>query len=67
MRFLFPDQAVILSDNTMGLWAQLYWFLSDWPISSSDLMYYESSQKELTSRAFEHLIYNLKSYNGIKI
>jgi len=51
----------------MGLWAQLYWFLSDWPISSSDLMYYESPKKELTSHVFEHLIYNLKSYNGIKI
>ena len=28
---------------------------------------YESPKKELTSHAFEHLIYNLKSYNGIKI
>ena len=26
---------------------------------------YESPKKELTSRAFEHLIYNLKLYNGI--
>ena len=28
---------------------------------------YESPKKELTSYAFEHLIYNLKSYNGIEI
>jgi len=28
---------------------------------------YKSPEKELTSRAFEHLIYNLKSYNGIEI
>jgi len=29
------------------------------------VMCYESPKKELTSHAFEHLIYNLKSYNGI--
>jgi len=28
---------------------------------------YESPKKELTSCAFEHLIYNLKLYNGIEI
>ena len=28
---------------------------------------YESPKKELTSCVFEHLIYNLKSYNGIEI
>jgi len=28
---------------------------------------YESPKRELTSYVFEHLIYNLKSYNGIEI
>jgi len=28
---------------------------------------YESPKKELTSHVFEHLIYNLKSYNGVEI
>jgi len=28
---------------------------------------YESPKKKLTSCAFEHLIYNLKLYNGIEI
>ena len=30
-------------------------------------MCYESPKKELTSHTFEHLIYNLKSYNGVEI
>ena len=29
--------------------------------------YYKSPKTELTSHVFEHLIYNLKLYNGIKI
>jgi len=28
---------------------------------------YESPKKEIVSCAFEHLIYNIKSYNGVKI
>ena len=28
---------------------------------------YESPKKEIVSRTFEHLIYNLKSYNGVEI
>jgi len=30
-------------------------------------MCYESLKKKLTFYAFEHLIYNLKSYNGVEI
>ena len=29
--------------------------------------YYESPKKKLTSYVFEHLTYNLKSYNRVKI
>ena len=28
---------------------------------------YESPRKEIVSHAFEHLIYNIKSYNGVEI
>ena len=29
--------------------------------------YYKSPRKEMVSYAFEHLIYNIKSYNGVEI
>jgi len=29
--------------------------------------YYESPKKEIVSHTFEHLIYNIKIYNGVKI
>ena len=28
---------------------------------------YESPKKEIVSHAFEHLIYNIKTHNGVKI
>ena len=34
---------------------------------NTNIVYYESPKKKLTFHAFEHLIYNLKSYNGIEI
>ena len=34
---------------------------------NTNVVYYESPKKKLTSYVFEHLIYNLKSYNGIEI
>jgi len=49
----------------------IFWFsVNDyrcWWRFGTLLEYYESPKKELTSYAFEHLIYNLKSYNGIEI
>ena len=29
--------------------------------------YYESPEQEKVSRAFKHLVQNLKAYNGVKI
>jgi len=37
------------------------------PLFYYSLLCYESPKKELTSHVFEHLIYNLKSYNRIEI
>jgi len=41
--------------------------VGEWTEKDDNEMCYESPKKELTSHTFEYLIYNLKSYNGVKI